>query len=224
MKLYYHPLSTTCRTIMLFAAESGLALEYRTVDLMTGEHLTPEYTAINPSCQIPVLDDGDFRLTESSAILKYLADRIDSPFYPTDLHRRARVNEMMDWFNTGFYRDFGYGLVYPQLFPHHKRSPDEVQQGTIAWGKEHARDWLRILDENLIGPDKPYLCGEAITLADHFGAPLITIGDIIGCSFAAYPNVERWLKNVKALPTWDEVNRDFNVLVEKMRGGAFEVI
>ena len=74
-----------------------------------------------------MLEDGDFRLTESSAILKYLADKVDSPAYPKDLKKRARVNEMMDWLNTGFYRDFGYGLVYPQIFPHHKRPSDEAQ-------------------------------------------------------------------------------------------------
>ena len=87
---------------------------------------------------MPVLEDGDFRLTESSAILKYLADKVDSPAYPKDLQKRARVNEMMDWLNTGFYRDFGYGLVYPQIFPHHKRRSDEAQAAAVEWGKHKA--------------------------------------------------------------------------------------
>lgn len=209
---------------MLFAAESGLDLDYQLVDLMTGQHLTPEYTAINPNCQIPVLEDEKFRMTESSAILKYLADKVASPAYPTDLQQRARVNEMMDWFNTGLYRDFGYGLVYPQLFPHHKRSPDAVQQGTLAWGKEHARGWLKVLDAHLIGREKAYLCGQEVTIADHFGATLLTIGEIIGCDFSAYPNVARWLDKVKALPSWAEVNRDFEGFVASCRGKDFEVI
>ena len=38
---------------------------------------------------------------------------------------------MMDWLNTGFYRDFGYGLVYPQIFPHHHRRSDEANAGAI---------------------------------------------------------------------------------------------
>src|SRR5690349_22538264 len=125
MKLYYHPISTTCRPIMLFAAEAGIALDYEFVDLFTGAHYKPEYEAINPSKQVPVLDDGDFRLTESSAILKYLADKADSPAYPKDLQKRARVNERMDWLNTGFYRDFAYGMLYPQIFPFMRR-PDET--------------------------------------------------------------------------------------------------
>ena len=92
---------------------------------------------------VPMLEDGDFRLTESSAILKYLADKYDLPSYPKDLKKRAKINEVMDWLNTQFYRDFGYGLIYPQLFPHHKRSSDEAHAGAIAWGQQGARTGCR---------------------------------------------------------------------------------
>ena len=106
MKLYHHPASTTSRPVMLFAAEQRVPLELQVVDLFTGEHLQPPFEAINPNHLVPVLEDGDFRLTESSAILKYLADKIDSPLYPKDLQARARVNERMDWVNTQLCRDF----------------------------------------------------------------------------------------------------------------------
>ena len=86
-----------------------------------------------------MLEDGDFRLTEGSAILKYLADKYDLPVYPKDLKQRAKVNEIIDWLNTQFYRDFGYGLIYPQLFPHHKRRSDEAHAGAIAWGQQAQR-------------------------------------------------------------------------------------
>ena len=113
MKLYMHPVSTTSRPVMMFIAENGIDVDMQTVDLMSGEHMNAAYAAINPNQLVPVLEDGDFRLTESSAILKYLADSIDSPAYPKDLKQRARVNASMDWFNTDFYREFGYGLIYP---------------------------------------------------------------------------------------------------------------
>jgi glutathione S-transferase len=117
MRLYYHPASTTSRMITLFASEEGIDLDYKVVDLLTGEHLKPDFAAINPNCLVPALEDGDFRLTESSAILKYLAEKVGSAAYPKDLKERARVNEMMDWFNANLYKDLGYGLIYPQLFP-----------------------------------------------------------------------------------------------------------
>ena len=137
--------------IMLFAAESRIDIEYQVIDLFTGEHTQPAHTAINPNRLIPVLEDGDFRLTECSAILKYLAEKTGSKAYPADLRKRARINERMDWLNTQFYRDYGYGLVYPQLFPNLKRPTEEQHAGTISWGKEKAAGWLQILDRNLIG-------------------------------------------------------------------------
>ena len=209
MKLYYHPVSTTSRPILLFAAESGIELDYQVVDLFTGEQYKPEYSAINPSHQVPALDDGDFRLTESSSILKYLADKKGSPAYPSDPRKRARVNERMDWFNTGFYRDFSYGFVYPQIFPFMRRPDDIVQAGTVAYGKEKALGWLKILDESLIGPRNGYLCGDAITLADYLGALMVLSGEAIHCNFSAYPNLSRWLGNMKALKSWAKVNEAF---------------
>jgi glutathione S-transferase len=104
MKIYYHPISTTSRMLMLFAEESGIKADWQVVDLFTGEHLKPPYLAINPSGMVPMLEDGDFRLTESSSILKYLAEKSGSNAYPADLRRRAKINEMMDWLNTQFYR------------------------------------------------------------------------------------------------------------------------
>ncbi len=168
MKLYMHPVSMTSRPVRLFIAESGIDVEEQVIDLMTGEHYQDPYVAINPNRLVPVLDDGDFRLTESSAILKYLADKIDSPAYPKDLRKRAKVNEMMDWFNTNFYRDYAYGCVYPQIFPNHKREDDAVQKATIAWGQERAKGWMQILNDHWIGPNQQYLCGDEITIADYW--------------------------------------------------------
>src|SRR6516164_661617 len=115
MKLYMHPVSMTSRPVRLFIAENNIDVDEQVVDLMTGEHMREPYASINPNAMVPMLEDGDFRLTESSAILKYLADRIGSPAYPKDLKQRAKVNEVMDWINTNFYRDYAYGLCYPQL-------------------------------------------------------------------------------------------------------------
>lgn len=224
MKLYYHPVSTVSRPVVLFALDNGIDLEYELVDLATGEHLQPAYERINPSRLVPVLEDGDFRLTESSAILKYLADRIDSPAYPKDLRKRARVNEMMDWLNTGFYRDFGYGLVYPQIFPHHKRRSDEAQAGAIEWGKEKARFWLGALDQHLLGGERKFLCGNELTIADYLGAGILSIGEVTHCEFAQYPNVARWYATMKARPNWAKANETFYGMVSAYKEASFVTV
>lgn len=205
MKLYYHPASTTSRPLALFIAESGLKLDMVVVDLFTGEQYKPAFEAINPNHMVPVLDDGDFRLTESSAILKYLADAFNSPLYPKDLKPRARVNERMDWVNTQLNRELCYGVVYPQVFPTHKRPSDLAQQATVEWSRERAQGWLKILNDNIIGAN-PYLCGDAITIADYYCAPFLAMGEVTGSDFSAYPNIQQWLARMKTLKSWKPVN------------------
>lgn len=221
MQLYIHPMSTTSRPVMLFAAEAGIAHDQKVVDLFAGEHMGDAFRAINPNCLVPVLEDGEFRLTESSAILKYLAEKAGRPEYPQELRARARVNELMDWFNTNLYRSFAYGLVYPQVFPTHKRRSEEAQAATLERGKAESENWLRVLDQALLGPDKPYVCGEQITLADYLGAAFVGVGEVIGCAFAAYPNVNRWLDGMKKLKHWPEAFGPFEGWAASQKGQSF---
>jgi len=210
VKIYYHPVSTTSRMVMMCTGELGIQADYQVVDLLTGEHLKPPYSEMNPNCLVPMLEDGDFRLTESSAILKYLAEKAGSPAYPKDLRQRAKVNEMMDWFNSNLYKDIAYGLVYPQTFPHHKRPDATVQEGTLAWAKDRTRAWLKILDDKLLGPKKTWLCGETVTIADYFGGEIIALGELVRCDYSPYPNLQRWLGRMKALPSWKKVHEAFD--------------
>ncbi len=221
MKLYMHPVSMTSRPVRLFAAEAGIQLDEEEVDLFSGAHYEEPYTSFNPNNMVPVLVDGDLKLTESSAILKYLADKVGSPAYPKDLQARAKVNEVMDWFNSNFYREFAYGCLYPQMFPHHKRQSDESHANTIEWGKQNAERWLKVLNDHWLGPDKPYLCGDQITIADYFGAALITLGEVARMDFAAYPNIQRWLGNMRKLKSWDEVNAALYGLKEMVKEQPF---
>lgn len=204
MKLYYHPISTTSRPVLMGAKEMGIDITVVGVDLMTGEHHGDDYIKINPNRLVPTLDDDGFVLTESSAILKYLADKVGSPLYPKELKARARVNEAMDWFNTNFYRDYGYNLVYPQIYPHHKRPSDELNTGTIKWGAERVQFSLGILNDHMLRDG--FVAGSDMTIADIFGAQLISLGEIIRLDFSKYPNVQRWLDKMRARDSWKEVN------------------
>ncbi|MEZ5666557.1 MAG: glutathione S-transferase family protein [Alphaproteobacteria bacterium] len=224
MKLYMHPVSMTSRPVRLFIAENGIDVEEEVVDLLSGAHYQEPFSSYNPNRMVPVLEDGDLKLTESSAILKYLADRINSPTYPKDLKQRAKVNEIMDWFNTNFYRDYAYGCIYPQLFPHHKRQSDQTHKDTIAWGQERARNWLQLLNDYWIGPNKAYLLGDQITIADYFGACLLTLGELIRNDFSKYPNVARWLANMKKLKNWAPVNEALYGYAEAIKDQQFETV
>jgi glutathione S-transferase len=224
MKLYMHPVSMTSRPVRLFIAENKIPVEEVTVDLFTGEHMKPPYTDKNPNALVPMIEDGDLRLTESSAILKYLADKIGSPTYPKDLKQRAKVNEVMDWINTQFYRDWAYNMIYPQIFPNNKRRSDEAQAATVELGQNNAKKWLKVLNDHFIGPKNQYLTGDQITIADYFGAALVTLGETVRVDFSKYPNVQRWLNNMKKLQNWGKINEVFYGFVESVKQQPFHAI
>jgi len=220
MKLYMHPVSMTSRPVRLYIAEKKIPCEEQVVDLMTGEHLKEPYAAINPNKLVPVLEDDGLRLTESSAILKYLAEKNNLPEYPKDLKARAKVNELMDWFNTNFYRDWAYGMAYPQIFPNHKRPSDELQAGVVAWGAERSRNWLTVLDKHWLGPNN-YVCGKDITIADYFGVCLVTLGEILRVDFSPYPSVQRWIASMKKLESWARTNEHLYGFANAVKDAPF---
>jgi glutathione S-transferase len=223
MKLHFHPVSTACRPVVLFCAEANIAYEPVVVDLMKGAHFEEPFVTLNPSKQVPVLEDGDFVLTESSAILKYLAEKVGSPAYPKDPKARARVNERMDWFNTQHYREWGYHLIYPQVFPHHVRPTEEGQRATVEWGRAKSEEWIKVLNDNVIGSHK-YLCGDTITIADYFGAEILATGDLIGVTYKRFPNVDRWMSTMRALPGWKKTNEASDGFAASLREKKFVTI
>ncbi|MEQ9812868.1 MAG: glutathione S-transferase family protein [Azospirillaceae bacterium] len=222
MKLHMHPVSMTSRPVRLFIAENGLDVDEVVVDILSGEHLKPPFAELNPSRLVPVLEDDGMVLTESSAILKYLADKFDLPSYPKDLKARARVNELMDWFNTNFYREYGYGWIYPQIFPNHKRPDDTVHAGTVAWGRERALAMLKVLNDNILGPDRAYLTGDRVTIADYFGVCLLTLGEITRNDWSRYPSIARWVSNMKQLKSWPSVNEALYGFADMVKEREFD--
>lgn len=205
MKLYYDPVSTVCRPILLFLADHRLPVELVHVDLATWQNRTDWFAAVNPNRTVPALVDGAFRITESATILRYLAGLAGSPTYPAEARARAAVDEAIDWFNTGFYRDHGYGLVYPQILPHYSALGSDT---ALAFHRDRAAARLAVLDRHMIG-ERAFVAGDEISLADYFGASLVTMGDMIGYDLSPYPNVRRWLEAMAARPGWAEANAAF---------------
>jgi glutathione S-transferase len=218
MKLYCDPISTASRPVMLFAAENGVALERMHVDLMSNQNREPGYLAVNPSGVVPFLVDGDFTLGESSAILRYLALKIGSRDYPTEPRAQAKVDEALSWFATNLHEYFCLFTIYPHFgIPH--GVDQTLAQGMIAYGEEHSRRWLEVLDRHMIS-DKAFVCGNRITLADYLGVAFITLGDASAFDFDPYPNIRRWVGNMKALPSWDATYAGFNGFVSAVRAQA----
>ena len=103
MRLYYHPLSSNSRRVLLTAYHLGLDLELVALDLSKGEHKAPEYLRLNPNGRVPLLVDGEFYLWESHAIMQYLADKsLEQDIYPQGISARGDVNRWLFWSASHF--------------------------------------------------------------------------------------------------------------------------
>src|SRR5579883_2330376 len=108
MQLYMTAMSPNVRRVRLTAAVLGLQLEEKKLDFTKGEHKNPEYLALNPNGAVPTLVDGDFVLTESRAMMQYLASRKpESGLLPRDEQARADVTRWQFWDSSHFSPQLG---------------------------------------------------------------------------------------------------------------------
>jgi glutathione S-transferase len=128
---------------------------------------------------------------------------------------------VIDWANSNFYRDWGYNLCYPQLFPHHKRPTDAGQKVAVDWGNERSQFWLQVLDRHFLGDGRNYLTGERITVADYFVASIVALGEMIRFDLAQYPNVSAWLGRMKTLDHWAPVSEALDGFAASLEGQSF---
>lgn len=106
--LYHNPVSVPSRAVLLTVRNLGIDVEVKVIDIYKGEQNTPEYLRINPLHQVPVYADNSIIITESRAIICYLAS-VANKFYPTDLKKRALVDSRLFFDATNSFpaiRDF----------------------------------------------------------------------------------------------------------------------
>ena len=97
IKLYRHPLSGHSHRVEVLLSLLGRDAEIIDVDLKAGAHKLPEFLAKNSFGQVPALDDGDVTISDSNAILVYLATKYDGArtWYPADLADQAEVQRFL---------------------------------------------------------------------------------------------------------------------------------
>jgi glutathione S-transferase len=216
MKIHVDPTSTTSLPLLLFLVEHDVPVEVVPVLLAKGEQTAPEYAALNPSECVPTLQDGNFVLTESSSILKYLAEKTRSGTYPAALQARAHVNEVMDWFNTGFYRDIGYGLVYQQVLPKFHFSNRATQIDVVHRNEERSVKWLGVLNDHWLGAGG-FVCGPELTIADYLGSCCVAILEWIAYDISSYSNIAWWMSAMKSRPSWARTHVEWNARAAVLR-------
>ncbi|KAB5564494.1 hypothetical protein DKX38_004548 [Salix brachista] len=108
LKVYVDRLSQPSRAIVIFCKVNKIDFEEVGIDLLKGQHLTPEFKEINPMGKVPaIVVDGKFKLFESHAILIFLASAcpgVADHWYPADPYRRAEIHSILDWHHSNLRR------------------------------------------------------------------------------------------------------------------------
>src|SRR5580704_11817261 len=150
MKLYFNPLSPNVRRVRLTAAHLGLDLEEKQLDFAKGEHKSPEYLALNPNGAVPTLVDGDLVLTESRAIMQYLASKKpEAGLLPRDEGARADVTRWQFWDAAHFSPQLGT-LGFEKIIKG-MMGLGEPDAGKVQEALGNFRRFAAVLDKRLQG-------------------------------------------------------------------------
>uniref|UniRef100_A0A8C5LMH6 glutathione transferase n=1 Tax=Leptobrachium leishanense TaxID=445787 RepID=A0A8C5LMH6_9ANUR len=165
VSIYLDLLSQPSRSVYMFAKVTKIPVKYEMVQVFRGEHLTEEFGKINPFHKVPALKHEDFCLSESTAILLYLARNFNTPdhWYPSDLEKRARVDEYLAWQHTNtrlhagkvFWAKGMAKAVYGEEICSEKLDPVLLQLNIT----------LTNIEESFL-QEKRFLVGDEISIAD----------------------------------------------------------
>jgi len=189
MKLYSHPLSGHSHRAHLFLSLIGIDAEVLQVDLAAREHKSASFLALNPFGQLPVLEDGDVIISDSNAILVYLAKKYaPEGWLPEEPAAAAAVQR---WLSVAA-GEIAYGPCAARLVTLFGAKFDTEE--VIA----RAHRILQLIDDRLV--DREWIAASRPTIADVALYSYIARAPEGNVDRSAYRNVTAWLERIEALP------------------------
>lgn len=196
IKLYRHPLSGHAHRVELMLSLLKLPYELASVDLAKGEHKSAEFLAINAFGQVPVIEDNGTFISDSNAILVYLAKRYGGESWqPQDLLAETRIQR---WLSVAA-GQVAYGPAAARLITVFGATFNAEE--VIA----RAHTLLKVMDAELAR--SPFLAGAEPTIADVSNYSYIAHAPEGNVSLEPYPNVRAWLQRIEALPGFVPMQR-----------------
>ncbi|MGR4070150.1 glutathione S-transferase family protein [Billgrantia sp. C5P2] len=163
LKLYGTPPTRVLRVIWLLN-ELGLEYELVPVALMQGEHLQPDFLALNPAAKVPVLVDGDQIITESAAIQLYLAEKYpQAGFIPNTVEERAQMYRWNFFLVTEIEQPLWRIARHTFVYPDEKRLPKDVDLA-----RQECLEMVAVLEHHM--QEREYVVGDRLSVADFNAA------------------------------------------------------
>lgn len=198
MKLYAMPPSPNTIKVVAVADMLGISMEMVPVDVASGAHKTPEYLAKNPNGLMPCLEDGDFHLWESNAIMIYMANKTPGQtLWPSDAKAQADVSRWMFWGLAHWgpaIRPFMYENIVKLMFRGEASDPAEVAKGVEAF-----HPMAKVLDGHLA--KHAWLVGDHMTLADIAVGINLVYAVMAKVPWDEYKHMQEWFGKMAAMPS-----------------------
>ena len=199
MRLYYHPVSTCSRRVLMTARCLDTKVDLVLVDLFKGEQNSPNFLKLNPNHKVPVLEHDGFVLWESYAIMQYLADMVPGQtLYPIDTHARADVNRWLFWCGQDFMPGIGILNWENSIKPLIGIGPADPVE--VARGERLLIEAAKVLDAHL--DNRKWICDCGLSLADLAIAAPLADQNSAKLPVTGLPNLQQWFKQVQALDAW----------------------
>lgn len=193
MKLYEFAPTRSIRARWMLQ-ELGIDFEAVTVSLPSGAHRNPEYLEINPAGKVPALVDGDLRLTESGAIVLYLAEKYpERGFMPADPGQRAEVYRWMFFAITELEQPLWRIARHTALYPEHERLPADV-----SLARREFTEMAAVLETHM--KDRAYVAGDRVSAADFVVAYTLDWGGEARLLGADFPTLRAYVERMYARP------------------------
>lgn len=192
MKLYHTELSGNCHKVRLMLSLLGLEHERILVNLMKGEHKSPEFLKLNPLGQLPVLVDNDITIRDSQAILVYLARQAErEDWLPLAAEPMAKV---MQWLSFAAH-EINSSVFLARM---HFRFGMDCDWETA---QQQSQKVLKILDQQL--QDREWLECNQPTIADIACYPYVGLAPEGKVSLEPYSYVRAWIERIQQLPGYE---------------------
>jgi len=173
--------------------ELDAEFEFVPVNILAGETQRPDFLRLNPAGKLPVLVDGDLVLTESAAIVMYLAEKYAAKgLMPTDLEERAQAYRWSLFAVTELEVPLWRIAKHTFLYPEDKRLPAE-----IALARQDFTAMAVVLERHMAGRD--FIVGSTMTIADCITAYVVDWGNEVGLIDGS-PNLKAYLERMYARP------------------------
>ncbi|XP_013105437.1 glutathione S-transferase theta-1 isoform X2 [Stomoxys calcitrans] len=183
------------------------------------EHRSEEFKKINRLQKLPCIVDGDFHLSESIAILRYLAKKgeFSEQLYPKDITNRAKVDEFLEWQHVGL--RYGCSTYFVHLWLYPISGLAEVPSvKKLTKLQEDMENSLKLVDKIWL-KNSDFVSGSKLSVADLFGACEIEQIKLAKYDVSEkFPNISSWLARVReeANPFYDEGHKYVNNFAKKL--------